>query len=166
MLECACGTGLLSGVIAKHCKQLLATDFSEKMLRRAEKKYGRLGNVRFEKADILHLNYPDESFDVVVAANVIHLLDKPSQALAELDRVCRGDGRIIIPTYMNRSETGKVGGVSGAIDRVGANLKHKFTPDAYRRFFEAAGYANARYTRCEGRIPCVVALIQKPANQD
>ena len=40
-LECACGTGLLSGVIARRCKSLIATDFSANMLRRAEKKYGR-----------------------------------------------------------------------------------------------------------------------------
>ena len=40
VLECACGTGLLSGVIAKRCKSLTATDFSAKMLARTRKKYG------------------------------------------------------------------------------------------------------------------------------
>lgn len=33
VLECACGTGLLSGVIAGRCRSLVATDFSENMLR-------------------------------------------------------------------------------------------------------------------------------------
>ena len=37
VLECACGTGLLSKVIAGKCKQLIATDFAPKMLKRAEK---------------------------------------------------------------------------------------------------------------------------------
>ena len=37
VLECACGTGLLSAVIAEKCWQLTATDFSEKMLKKAEK---------------------------------------------------------------------------------------------------------------------------------
>ena len=37
VLECACGTGLLSAVIAEKCRQLTATDFSEKMLKKAEK---------------------------------------------------------------------------------------------------------------------------------
>ena len=37
VLECACGTGLLSGVIAPKCNHLTATDFSEKMLKRAKK---------------------------------------------------------------------------------------------------------------------------------
>ena len=34
VLECACGTGLLSAVIAEKCRQLTATDFSEKMLKK------------------------------------------------------------------------------------------------------------------------------------
>ena len=109
-LECACGTGLLSGVIARRCKSLIATDFSVNMLRRAERKYRNLPNIRFEPCDIMQLPYPDERFDVVIAANVIHLLDEPEKALQELSRVSRPGGRIILPTYMNRSESGKMGG--------------------------------------------------------
>ena len=95
VLECACGTGLLTGAIAKRCRTLLATDFSANMLKRAKKKYGALPNVTFRQADILHLDEPDGQFDAVVAANVIHLLDEPYKALAELDRVCRSGGTII-----------------------------------------------------------------------
>lgn len=97
VLECACGTGLLTGEIAPRCRSLVATDFSANMLRRAEKKYGSFPNVRFERADILRLDYPDACFDAVVAANVIHLLDEPYRALRELDRVCRPGGRISSP---------------------------------------------------------------------
>ena len=99
VLECACGTGLLTGAIAKRCRTLLATDFSANMLKRAKKKYGALPNVTFRQADILHLDGPDGQFDVVIAANVIHLLDEPYKALAELDRVCRSGGTIIEDLY-------------------------------------------------------------------
>ena len=37
VLECACGTGLLTGVMAPRCRALTATDFSKEMLKRAEK---------------------------------------------------------------------------------------------------------------------------------
>lgn len=74
VLECACGTGLLTGVIAPRCKRLTATDFSVKMLKRAERKYGKYANVRFEQADILGLAYSDGCFDTVVAANVIQMV--------------------------------------------------------------------------------------------
>ena len=83
VLECACGTGLLTGVIAPRCRRLVATDFSVKMLKRAQKKYGAYPNVTFEQANILQLPFSDACFDAVVAANVIHLLDDPYAALAQ-----------------------------------------------------------------------------------
>ena len=161
VLECACGTGLLTGVIAARCRALTATDFSEKMLAQAERKYANCRNVRFAQADITKLDYPDGRFDAVVAANVIHLLDEPLQALRELDRVCRPGGRLIIPTYMNRTDKGTTNRVSGAIGRAGADFKREFTLGSYQAFFAAAGYTDARYTLCEGRIPCAVAVLQK-----
>ena len=161
VLECACGTGLLTGVIAARCRTLTATDFSEKMLAQAERKYAKCGNVQFAQADITRLGYPDGRFDAVVAANVIHLLDEPLQALRELDRVCRPGGKLIIPTYMNRTEKGKTNRVSGAIGRAGADFKREFTLESYQAFFAAAGYTDARYTLCEGRIPCAVAVLKK-----
>ena len=161
VLECACGTGLLTAVIAPRCRRLAATDFSAEMLRRAEKKCAKFGNVQFEQADILHLDYSDESFDAVVAANVIHLLDEPYRALQELERVCRPGGKLIIPTYMNRTDKGGTNCVSDAIGKAGADFKRAFTPDSYRQFFADAGYPDAEYTLCEGRIPCAVAVLQK-----
>lgn len=127
MLECACGTGLLTGVIAHRCKHLVATDFSAKMLKRAAKKYKKYGNVQFEQANILQLSYADGRFDTVVAANVIHLLDDPYQSLHELERVCKPDGKIIIPTYMNQTDKGKTNSISDVIGKAGADFKREFT---------------------------------------
>ena len=161
VLECACGTGLLTGVIAPRCKSLLATDFSAKMLKRAKRKFGKYGNVRFEQTNILQLPYADARFDTVVAANVIHLLDEPYQALRELERVCKPGGKIIIPTYMNQTDKGKTNSVSDAIGKAGADFKREFTLDTYRQFFSDAGYTDAEYAMCEGRIPCAVAALRK-----
>ncbi|MBQ9613757.1 MAG: class I SAM-dependent methyltransferase, partial [Lachnospiraceae bacterium] len=77
VLECACGTGLLSAVIAEKCRKLTATDFSEKMLKKAEKNCRAFCNITYDQADITALPCPDSSYDKVVAANVIHLLDNP-----------------------------------------------------------------------------------------
>ena len=162
VLECACGTGLLTAVIAPRCKELTATDFSANMLKRAKKKYGALPNVTFRQADILHLDGPDGQFDVVIAANVIHLLDEPYKALAELDRVCRSGGTIIVPTYMNRSEQGKTSGFASTVGKAGADFKRQFTFDTYKQFIAAAGYDDVDYAYCPGRVPCAVAVIHKP----
>lgn len=161
VLECACGTGMLTKIIARKCKSLVATDFSVPMLNKARKKCKEYKNVRFEKGNILKIEYPDENFDVVIAANVIHLLDEPHKALGELARVCRKGGKIIIPTYMNRTEKGKTNSFSKTLDKAGAGFKREFTLDSYKEFFNDAGYKNVAYTWCDGKIPCAIATIKK-----
>ena len=161
VLECACGTGLLSAVIAGRCRRLTATDFSEKMLAKARKNCAAFRNVTFAFADITALGYPDESFDKVVAGNVIHLLDEPLRALSELNRVCRPGGMLIIPTYMNRDRKGRTSGFAKTVGKAGADFKRQFTVESYRQFFLDAGYRDVRITLAEGRIPCAAAVMKK-----
>ncbi len=161
VLECACGTGLLSAVIAGKCRQLTATDFAPKMLKRAEKNCAAYSNVQFRQADILSLDFRDNSFDKVAAGNVIHLLDEPLKALDELNRVCRPGGMLIIPTYMNRNRKGETSGFASVVGKAGADFKRQFTVESYRQFFLDAGYGDVKITLAEGRIPCAVAVMAK-----
>ena len=163
VLECACGTGLLSAVIAQKCRRLTATDFSGKMLIKAEKNCAAFHNITFTKADITALAYPDCSFDKVVAGNVIHLLDNPLTALGELNRVCKDGGMLIIPTYMNKDSKGKTSGFTATVGKAGADFKRQFTVDSYRPFFLDAGYFDVRILLAEGRIPCAVTVMKKVA---
>ena len=160
VLECACGTGLLTEVIARRCDRVTATDFAPKMLARAKKNCAAFDNIAFEPADITALKYADGSFDAVVAGNVIHLLDNPMKALGELDRVCRLGGRLIIPTYMNRDKRGGTSGFATAVGKAGADFKRQFTVESYRQFFRDAGYQDVSIQLAEGRIPCAVAVMR------
>ncbi|MBQ1631777.1 MAG: class I SAM-dependent methyltransferase [Clostridia bacterium] len=161
VLECACGTGLLSAVIAPKCRQLTATDYSEKMLNKAKKNCAVFQSITFSKADITALSYPDGSFDKVVAGNVIHLLDNPLAALYELNRVCKDGGMLIIPTYMNKDTKGKTSGFANAVEKAGADFKRQFTVESYERFFRDAGYSDVQITLANGSIPCAVAVMKK-----
>ncbi|MBE6062710.1 MAG: class I SAM-dependent methyltransferase [Clostridium butyricum] len=82
VLECACGTGMISKGICSRCKEFIATDFSDGMLRQVEKNCAHMDNVEVRKANIMKLDYKAGTFDNVVAGNVIHLLDEPYEALA------------------------------------------------------------------------------------
>ncbi len=161
VLECACGTGMLSEVIASKCKKLTATDFSVRMLNKARKNCVRFSNITFQKANITSLPYADESFDKVVAGNVIHLLDQPLAALKELDRVCKTNGLLIIPTYMNKNKGNKTNGFVRTVGKAGADFKREFTTTTYKQFFEEAGYSDVTIEEAEGRIPCAVAIMKK-----
>lgn len=162
VLECACGTGMLSEVIAQTCRHLTATDYSEAMLKRARKNCAAFSNITFCSADINHLNYEADTFDKVVAGNVIHLLDEPLNAVKELDRVCKPGGKLIIPTYMNRNEKGRTSAFATTVGKAGADFKRQFTVESYREFFVQAGYPDVTVTLADGRIPCAVAVMRKP----
>ena len=161
VLECACGTGMISKAVAEKCKSLIATDYSAKMLKRTKKKCRKLNNVAFAQADIMRLNYADESFDKVIAGNVIHLLKEPEQALKELERVCRVGGKLIIPTYVNMEKNGKPNFFVRAIDKAGADFKRQFSYREYQDFFESAGYCKVNFELIDGRMPCAIAIITK-----
>lgn len=134
VLECACGTGAISVYIAQKCRKLIATDYAVGMLKQAEKKCRMYQNVTFRRADITNLKYKDESFDKVIAGNVIHLLAEPEKALNELERVVKQGGKIIIPTYINMTrKTGKL--AVKIIEMLGADFKKQFDMESYKSFF-------------------------------
>ncbi len=160
VLECACGTGAITVEIAKKCRKVLATDFAEGMLKRASRKCRKYGNVIIRKEDITNIKCADESFDKVVAGNVIHLLPEPAKAMKELERVVKPGGKIIIPTYINMSKSSS-GFAVKFIEKLGAEFKRQFDIDSYRRFFEDMGYNDVEYFVVEGRMPCAVAVMTK-----
>ncbi len=160
VLECACGTGAISVHIAPKCRRLVATDHSAGMLKQASKKCRMYSNTTFKKADIMNLKCRAESFDKVVAGNVIHLLPSPEKALHELERVVKKRGKIIIPTYINMSrKTGRI--AVKLIEILGADFKKQFDIDSYKQFFADMGYKNVEYHVVDGRMPCAIAVIVK-----
>ena len=160
VLECACGTGAITKSIAPCCKNLIATDFAEGMLKRAKKKCRRFENVSVQFADITDLAFDNGLFDKAVAGNVVHLLPEPKKALEELERVVKPGGKIIIPTYINMSK--KSSGIAVKfVEALGAEFKRQFELDTYKKFFEDMGYNDIEYFVVEGRMPCAIAVITR-----
>ena len=160
VLECACGTGAISVDIAPNCRRLMATDFSEGMMKQAAKKLRRFDNVRIRKADIMNIKCRNGRFDKVVAGNVIHLLPDPAGALHELERLVRPGGKIIIPTYINMAKK-SAGLMVKALEVCGLHFERDFDLESYKQFFRDMGYENVEYHVVDGRMPCAVAVITK-----
>ncbi len=158
VMECACGTGLITTAAAPKAKTYLATDFSPKMLRRAQRKLRECNNVTFAFADITKLAQEDGTYDKVIAGNVIHLLEDPDKALGELLRVAKPGGKVIIPTYINLYDN-RAGFLAGVFNRMGANFKRQFDLNSYKKFFAERGFEDVEYRVAEGRMPCAVAVI-------
>lgn len=160
VLECACGTGLLTQYIYPICRSIVATDYSAAMLKQVNRKCSNAQNLQLERCDITQLPYPDHSFDVVIAGNVLHLLSDPIKALRELERVCRPGGKIIIPTYVQAEQKkGITKYWIKALKLLGIKFTNAFTYHSYQEFFKCAGYEKARYELIKGRPPCAIATL-------
>ena len=165
VLDCAAGTGEFSLAAARRAGSVLCTDQSLPMLDKARKKAEKRGlaNITFAQRDITALPDPDGSFGVVIAGNVLHLLDAPEIAVRELWRVTAPGGRLILPTYLQ----GKVGAAYGTMIKiyqgVGFHYEHAFTPETYREFLERLGLSKPNVEVIEGKVPEGIAVLEKPA---
>ncbi len=83
---------------------LTGIDVSGRMLERAGRRAARLGLlVRLERADVHALPYADETFDTVAAACVFCSVADPVRALAEVRRVVKRDGQVLLLEHVRPS---------------------------------------------------------------
>jgi phosphatidylethanolamine/phosphatidyl-N-methylethanolamine N-methyltransferase len=97
VLEVGVGTGLSLPFYPRGCK-VVGIDVSGAMLKKAHErkvKHG-LDHVELLRMDAGHMEFPDSSFDVVMAAYVVTAVPDYRKLIAEMIRVCRADGRIIM----------------------------------------------------------------------
>lgn len=98
VLEVGVGTGL-SLPNYGDTVQVTGIDFSAEMLSKAQEKVDRLGLtavVALRQMDARHLDFPDASFDVVVAMHLVSVVPDPEQVVAEMARVCKPGGEVVI----------------------------------------------------------------------
>jgi len=92
VLEIGCATGELSERLAASGLRVTAVDSSERMLAAALS--DSTGEVRFLPGSITSLPFPDNSFDAVISASVINVIDDKQQAIKEMFRVCKPGGQV------------------------------------------------------------------------
>lgn len=116
ILEVGVGTGIsLPGYAAT--SRVTGVDISEDMLGKARTRAARLKLRNVEAirvGDAEALDFPDASFDVVVAQYVVSAVAHPRRALDEFARVCRPGGEIVITTRVG-AEHGMRGGIERAL---------------------------------------------------
>lgn len=100
VLEFGCGTGSTAISHAPYAKHILATDISSQMIdiARNRARESDVGNVTFEQSSVDEFAAPDESYDVVLGLNLLHLLDDKDAALAKICRILRPGGVFVSST--------------------------------------------------------------------
>ena len=96
VLDVGCGPGTITADLAALVApaRVTAVDTTEEILGQAADTASERGlsNVEFAVADVHDLEFPDDSFDVVHAHQVLQHVGDPVQALREMRRVCRPGG--------------------------------------------------------------------------
>ena len=162
-LECAAGTGEISLAAAPFVRRVVCTDLSLPMLDRARQKAAGRGlvNIEFQQRDLFHLPERDGAYGAVCAANVLHLLDRPEDAVAELWRVTAPGGVLLLPTFL-MGEAGPLMHALVALYRLlGFRQRHSFTRQSYRAFFQGLGLPPTELAIVPGRMPVGLAVLRK-----
>ncbi len=94
VLEAGCGTGLLLDRVARFANEAWGADLSAGMLGKA---HGR--GLNTVQASITELPFPDERFDVVYSFKVLAHVEQIERAIAEMVRVTRRGGYVVLEFY-------------------------------------------------------------------
>jgi ArsR family transcriptional regulator len=94
--DLGCGTGQVSELLAPHVAKVIAVDGSTDMIQAARKRLKGLNHVEVRRGDMEALPIDAAQLDVAVVALVLHHLPEPAHALAEVHRVLKSGGRVLI----------------------------------------------------------------------
>lgn len=97
-LDVACGPGTVVTAFARVVRRSVGLDATPAMLEQARRlsAQGDIGNVEWHAGDIRDLPFTDNSFDIVSCRFAFHHLHETARALAEMVRVCRPNGRVVL----------------------------------------------------------------------
>jgi phosphatidylethanolamine/phosphatidyl-N-methylethanolamine N-methyltransferase len=142
VLEVGVGTGISLPQYAPRTR-LVGVDISADMLAKARKRVAELGLRNVEALEVMdaeRLDFPDESFDVVVAQYVVTAVPNPEAALTEFMRVLKPGGEVVITTRLG-AERGLRGLVEAVLSPIVNRLgwRTEFSWSRYQNWIDAAG---------------------------
>ena len=108
-LDVACGPGTVVAAFAARVRRAVGLDATGAMLdqARALAAERNLVNVEWQLGDVYRLPFADGSFDIVSCRFAFHHLEEPAKAFAEMVRVCRSNGRVVLCDVVASSDPAK-----------------------------------------------------------
>nr|WP_294914840.1 class I SAM-dependent methyltransferase [uncultured Neokomagataea sp.] len=97
VLDVACGPGIVACALAQEGACVTGIDLTPRMIAQAHDRAVKNNvTVNFQVGDARSLPFKDSSFDRVVTRYSFHHMENPREVLAEMIRVCRPNGRLIV----------------------------------------------------------------------
>lgn len=163
VLELATGTGLIAKNIVNAAAHIEATDASVEMIAEA-KRNNHSAKLCFSVQDMFCLPYADESFEVVIVSNALHIVPQPEKALAEIHRVLKDDGVLIAPTFTHAENSFFGNSKAFFLKLAGFPLHSRWTSEEYLCFLQQNGWTVRKSVVLKASFPltyveCVKAEV-------
>ena len=95
-LDSGTGAGALAFALAPHVREVVAVDLVPELLEQGRKRGAGFPNVTFVEGDATKLPFELGSFDLAASLRTLHHIARPELAVAELVRVTRQRGRVLV----------------------------------------------------------------------
>lgn len=143
VLEIGCGTGTTAIHHASRVAHVRATDISERMIEiaRTKARAAKVQNIDFEMTSVEKLSAAPNSFDVILAHSILHLVPRVDRELVQLHQMLEPGGLLISSTPCIRDffpllrYFGPLGRALGVLPRVNV-----FGEEELDRWLAAAGF--------------------------
>jgi ArsR family transcriptional regulator len=160
LLDVGTGTGRMLKLFAPRAGRAVGVDLSPEMLAVARANLERWGlaNCAVRRADLHRLPFGAESFDAVTIHMVLHYLDEPARAIAEVAPVLKPGGRLLVVDFAPH-----------AVESLRAEHHHRrlgFADDEVAAWFQASGLTTKDVRHLPGDpLTVSIWLAQKAAGQ-
>ena len=100
VLDYGCGTGITANELAGNVKEIHANDISSEMITTAKRKTSELNitNIEYAHATIFDERYEKESYNAVLAFNILHLLENSGAVMQRIHELLKPEGIFISTT--------------------------------------------------------------------
>ncbi len=139
-LEFGCGSGGTARLHAPRVKHYRAVDLSEKMLEFARAQGPTPENLSFERGDIAQMVLAPESYDVIFALSLLHLLKDADGAIRKVHNALKPGGLFITSTAcLSGNPLFRFIAITGQTMRVMPHINF-FKPDTLRAMMRSTGF--------------------------
>jgi ubiquinone/menaquinone biosynthesis C-methylase UbiE len=152
VLDVACGPGIVACAFAGHCRSVVGLDVTPAMIEQAHNRQIEKGltNVSWQLGTCLPLPYSDHAFSVATTRYSFHHFQQPAEVLAEMIRVCRPGGRVVVADVAMEPEK------SQAFDQLeimrDPSHVHALTTDEFEGLMRQSGLEDCRKAHYEVEI--------------
>lgn len=161
VLDFGCATGSSTQLLANYVDNVLGLDYSEEMIDYANKKNHK-NNTTFIVGSIFSKQLNQEKYDVIIAYNVLHLVDDLDEVLHRMSRLLKPKGFIISSTAVLGEKKNILSFIIRVVSKIGMFPSViSFSVKKIRKKFTDRGFSIVASKLNEEKVPNLFLVVKK-----